>query len=259
MDFTTTILAVLIADIILLFTLKVLDMRLTLRDLPFFFSQTEYSYLVIVNNCAIHMLEMGATQEEVASKLPHVPFVFKTKQSNNPKSIKAKQFVDEVLSDRNLVMTYLVNYGFDKDSFARLCSDISKSNDKKVAIRLINDLFIPLTIETDTTIDLIAQWQAQPYLAKQLAKEAEYKVTKGRHQLILFEAMKGSVLKPDVKQKDFANLMKTIGRLNKQMNPVTDSAMSQQVLSDDDKVILKMVQKEIVNRLLGSKGKKNSI
>lgn len=249
MSLGMTILVVFITDLIFWLTIEILNRRLSLKDLPTFFSQVEYSYLVQVNTCAAHMLEMGSTQDEVAQKLPKVPFNFLMEQSSKKKYQEAALFVKEVLADRNLVKAYLVNYGLDKDSFQALCRDFKKSRDEKETVCLIKEIFKPLNIDAADVISLIARWQSVPFIAKRLSDDTEYTITKGKNQLILFKAMESSVLKAETTQKDFVQMMQSIKRLHPTMQVVTAAAMSQHVISKADEMVVEAVKAEILKSI----------
>lgn len=249
MSLGMTILLVFITDLVFWLTIEILNRRLSLKDLPTFFLQVEYSYLVQVNTCAMHMLEMGFTQDEAAQKLPTVPFNFLMEQSSKKKYQEAALFVKEVLADRILVKAYLVNYGLDKESFQDLCRDFKKSRDEKETVGLIIKIFKPLNIDAADVISLIAQWQSEPFIAKRLSDDTEYTIKKGKNQLILFKAMEGSVLKAETTQKDFVQMMQSIKRLHPTMQAVTAPAMSQHVITKDDEKQVKAVKAEILKSI----------
>ena len=242
--FFFVVLAVLLADFIFWFTLQIVKLRLKFRELPFYFSNYTYSLLVYVNNYAIQQMESGISRKEVAEMLPNIIFPFMgddiPKKQNNQDAIN---YVKDILADRYLTETFICRNRFNKEDYNELCRIYKKPEDEKDALQIVNSIIKPVQIDTRNVIGAIAKWQTEPFLASQYSDQYDQRIGKGKNQVILYRALSKCLLKEGTTKKQFVMMMKSIGKLHRNtMEPVSESAMSQSILSEHEESI---VQKAI--------------
>lgn len=246
--------ATLIAILIGLFLKDGADKYLKFNDLLFYISYKDinYSYLVLINYQAIRLLEEGKTRNEVANQLPLVSFPFLERNYSGDKARqKAVAFVKQVISNKELVETFLCQYGFSRSAYNILCQ-CRETREMQEAVCIVKkDLILPPTLDIMVAMDNLAKWQSpNTLLANEFIDCQEDKVRFGKNQLILYLALKDDFLKNSVNQNEFALMMKSIGKIYPNMKPVSSPAMSQATLSSLELQIVEKAKEKIRSIML---------
>lgn len=249
--FIYIVLAAFCGQMLFWFIMQATEKHLSLYDLYQYFrlKYPEYTYLVDIHVRAFDLYQQGLSKDEVARRLANERFRFMTTPLLSSRLISAVEYAKRVLLNRLLIDIYLVNNSFSFSDYQKLCQDMESLPDDQEPLILLKTMLIVKIPDLEKLMQLgaiIAHWQSSPYLGAVVSGD---KVSKGKNQTLLFDAMKGVIIDENTEQIAFVNMMKGLKNLFPSITPVTSPAMSQKPTESKDNKTIMLIREEIRKRI----------
>ncbi len=228
---------VFLADLLAIFTFwlmqDIANKGMNLPSLVLYLKEPKYYYLTFIHEFAYAEMLNGVKTDEIIIKLKKRPFSFLMDSQENDKYIEDKNFVLSVLGNEQILKEYIIKKDFDKTVYKDICAAIKVADKRKELENIYRAILVDSSTDNiNKTERLFLKWLTRPFPAQKGSNEK--KLTAGKNQLLLFTLSKGQIIKCDTTQKDFADCLNKLQKLNPSITAVSSAAMSQSFVRDDE-------------------------